>query len=72
MVTSLTESYNAKELRKELFAQYSETTRYIEAMANAHKTPQYIQVLQVINGARKYSAEMLARREGLKVEAPAK
>lgn len=59
-------TYNAKLLRKELFAQYGEATQYIVSMANAHKTPQFLQVLALINEARKYYAGLLARRAGVK------
>ena len=59
-----TETYNAKLLRKELLATYAEMTKYIVAMANALHSEQFVSVLNLLNIARKYYADLLARRKG--------
>jgi hypothetical protein len=59
-----TETYNAKLLRKELLEAYAEMTKYVVAMANALHSEQFVSVLNLLNSARKYYADLLARRKG--------
>ena len=71
---AMTETYNMKAMRSEMLAIYNEFTAYILAMANALRTPLFITTLALLNTARKYYADLLARRKKAKppVEPPAK
>lgn len=69
VVEAATVSYNAKQLRKELYSLYNETTQYIVSMANALDTPEFVKVLELINEARSYYANQLARSQGVKDKA---
>jgi hypothetical protein len=77
MVTAATtESYDVKVIRTEMINKYNEFTIYVLAMAKALKTPLFISALDLLNTARKYYADMLARRTSKekkeeKAEAPA-
>ncbi len=59
-----TETYNAKLLRKELLETYAEMTKYVVAMTNALHLEQFVSVLNLLNSARKYYADLLARHKG--------
>lgn len=59
-----TESYDMKSVRSELFTTYREFTSYVLAMAKALNTPLFLNTLNLLNTARKYYADLLARREG--------
>jgi hypothetical protein len=67
MVTgAMTETYNVLAIRKELLKQYTDFTAYVLAMAKALDTPLFNAALTLLNTARKYYADMLARRSSLK------
>jgi len=68
MVTgAMTESYDLKTIRKELLNLYSEFTAYILAMAKtADAPPLFNTALTLLNTARKYYADLLARRATIK------
>ena len=56
--------YSMKTLRKDLFLVYGNFTSYILTMSENVNTPQYNDVLAVVNAGRKQYADMLAIREG--------
>lgn len=62
VTTALTESYDLKTIRDETLKTYNEFTAYVLAMSNAHKTPLFTTSLALLNTARKYYADLLARR----------
>ncbi|MFT3740543.1 MAG: DUF6261 family protein [Breznakibacter sp.] len=65
MTTSaMQETFDARTLRHALQAVYREFALYVQAMANASQGGAYEQALNLINTARKYYADMLARRKG--------
>lgn len=57
-----TESYDMKVIRTEMTTKYNEFTNYVLAMALALNTPLFLSALNLLNTARKYYADMLARR----------
>ncbi len=59
-----TEVYNAKQLRKDLQLIYGKFTTYLLTMAENVDTPQYNDVLALVNAGRKQYADLLAIREG--------
>ena len=59
-----TESYDMKLVRAELMTIYNDFTKYVLAMAKALETPLFVQTLNLLNIARKYYADLLARRNG--------
>ena len=68
MVTgAVTETYDMKVIRKEMLMQYADFTAYVLAMAKALDTPLFITALTLLNTARKYYADMIARRTPVKV-----
>lgn len=69
IVEASTISYNAKQLRKELYSLYNETVQYVVSMANALDTPEFVKVLALINKARSYYADQLAFSQGVKDKA---
>ena len=74
MVTeATTETYDLQAIRKEMSKQYSEFTSYVLAMAKALDTPLFNTALTLLNTARKYYADLLARRASVKdaIEKPA-
>jgi hypothetical protein len=60
--TAMTETYDLKSIRLEMFKRYSEFCDYVLAMANALNTPLFVTTLNLLNTARKYYADLLARR----------
>jgi len=68
MVTgAMTESYDLKVIRKEMLKQYSDFTLYVLAMAKTDDAPPlFITALTLLNTARKYYADLLARRVAVK------
>lgn len=62
VTTATTESYDLKTIRTEMITKYNEFTIYVLAMAQALNTPMFLSVLNLLNTARKYYADMLARR----------
>lgn len=64
MVTgAMTESYDLKVIRKEMLKLYSDFTAYVLAMAKTEDAPPlFITALTLMNTARKYYADILARK----------
>jgi len=60
--TALTETYDLKVIRMEMVRIYSEFCIYVLAMAKALDTPLFVTTLNLLNTARKYYADLLARR----------
>lgn len=68
MVTgAMTETFDVQAIRKELLKLYADFTAYVLAMAKALDTPLFNTALTLLNTARKYYADMLARRTPVKV-----
>ena len=65
---AMTETYNLKVIRKEMFAKYSDFANYLLSMAKALNTPLFTASLNLLNTARKYYADILARRMALNAE----
>ena len=65
---ALTETYDLKSIRTEMFKRYSEFCDYVLAMAKALNTPLFTTTLDLLNAARKYYADMLAKRIAPKVD----
>ena len=61
---AMTETFDMKSVRAELFTKYGEFTTYVLAMAKALNTPLFLNALNLLNIARKYYADLLARRNG--------
>lgn len=57
-----TETYDVRALRKEMTITYNDLCGYVLAMAKAHGTEPYLSQLELINTARKYYSDFLARR----------
>lgn len=62
VTTATTESYDLKVIRAETITKYGEFTTYVLAMAKALEAPLFVQALNLLNTARKYYADILARR----------
>ena len=62
--TAVTETYDMKTIRMDALKKYSDFTTYVLAMAKALEAPLFIQALNLLNTARKYYADLLARRAG--------
>lgn len=60
------ESYNTKALRRQLLQLYREFALYILSMSNATNGDQYLKILALLNSARQYYANIIARRNGRK------
>jgi len=59
----MTETYNMKVVRKEMLKLYSDFTAYVLAMAKTEDAPPlFITALTLMNTARKYYADILARK----------
>ncbi len=68
MVTgAMTETFDVQVIHKELLKLYADFTAYVLAMAKALDTPLFNTALTLLNTARKYYADMLARRTPVKV-----
>ena len=63
---AMTETYDLKSIRNEMFKCYSEFCNYVLAMAKALNTPLFITALNLLNTARKYYSDQLARRTATK------
>ena len=57
-------SFDTRELRRDLLNYYRDFTLYVQVMANTTTENYYVQVMSIINTARKYYADMLATRRG--------
>ncbi len=63
MVTeAMSEVYDLKYIRAEILGIYNDFTAYILAMSKAHHTLLFASTLSLINTARKYYSDLLARR----------
>ena len=65
-IDALKEVKNASLARQKMMAVYTQLVQYLQAMANISDSGYYDQLLSLINGGRKYYADMLAHRNGLK------
>jgi hypothetical protein len=64
--TISTETYDTKELRKNIFDTYKELAEYSLAIAKRKKTvPFYITLIDILNTGREYYADILARRAAI-------
>jgi hypothetical protein len=61
VTTAMTEVYDMKTVRKETMKTYSDFTAYVLSMAKALNTPLFNTALNLLNTARKYYADQLAR-----------
>lgn len=68
VTTAMTESYDMKTIRAELQVIYNDFTNYVLAMAKAIDNPLFPTALNLLNTARKYYADQLARRTAPKKE----
>jgi hypothetical protein len=66
VTTASTEAYDMKVIRTELQEIYSDFCDYVLAMAKATENPLFPAALNLINTARKYYADLLARRTATK------
>lgn len=57
-----TETYDMKIVRADLMKKYADFANYVLAMAKALETPLFVQSLNLMNTARKYYSDLLARR----------
>ena len=63
MVTvAMTEVFDLKSIRNEMLKKYNEFCAYVLAMAKALNTPLFVTTLNLLNAARKYYADQVARR----------
>lgn len=62
--TAVTETYDMKTIRADALKKYTDFANYVLAMAKALETPLFLQSLSLLNTARKYYADLLARRNG--------
>jgi hypothetical protein len=60
--TAMTETYDMKILRTALLNKYSDFAKYVLAMAKATDNPLFANALNLLNTARKYYDDMLAKR----------
>ena len=69
MTVAATETYDLKSIRSEMANRYGEFCDYVLAMAKALNTPLFVTALNLLNTARKYYADQLARRIAPKADA---
>jgi len=60
---AFTEAYDMKVIRKEIYRTYSDFIKYVLSMAKATEGELYTTALSLINTARGYYADILARRK---------
>jgi len=68
VATAMTETYDMKILRAALLNKYSVFAKYVLAMAMATDNPLFANALNLLNTARKYYDDMIAKRNGPKKE----
>jgi hypothetical protein len=68
VTTAATESFDMKAIRKDLQATYNDFTAYVLSMAKATENPLFPTALNLLNTARKYYSDLLARRATPKPE----
>ena len=66
--TASTESYDMKIIRADLMKKNADFANYVLAMAKALESPLFLQSLSLMNTARKYYSDLLARRNGNRKE----
>ena len=69
VATAMTETYDMKVLRTALLNKYSDFAKYVLAMAKATDNPLFASALTLLNTARKYYDDMVAKRTTPKAEA---
>lgn len=62
VTTAMNETFDMKAIRIELQSTYNDFCEYVLAMAKALNTPLFVTSLNLLNAARKYYADLLARR----------
>lgn len=70
VTTAMNETYDMKAIRSELQSTYNDFCDYVLAMTKALNTPLFVTALNLLNTARKYYADLLARRAAPKTEKP--
>lgn len=65
---ALTETYDLKSIRMEMFRRYSEFCDYVLAMAKVLDMLLFVTMLNLLNTARNYYADMLAKRPAVKAD----
>ena len=68
VATAMSESFDMKAIRSELQSTYNDFCDYVLAMAKALNTPLFVTALNLLNAARKYYTDLLARRTAQKTE----
>lgn len=68
VTTAMNETFDMKAIRSELQSTYNDFCDYVLAMAKALNTPLFVTALNLLNTARKYYSDLLARRAALKTE----
>jgi len=68
VTTALTETYDMKILRTTMLNKYSDFAKYVLAMAKATDNPLFANALNLLNTARKYYDDMVAKRTAPKTE----
>jgi len=68
VTTALTETYDMKILRATMLNKYSDFAKYVLAMAKATDNPLFANALNLLNTARKYYDDMVAKRTAPKAE----
>lgn len=68
VTTAMNETFDMKAIRIELQSTYNDFCDYVLAMAKALNTPLFVTSLSLLNAARKYYADLLARRAAPKTE----
>ena len=66
VTTAMTEVFDLKTIRTEMLKKYAEFCDYVLAMAKALNTPLFTTALNLLNTARKYYSDLLARRNAPK------
>lgn len=65
---AIAEVFDMKSVRGETYQTYREFCSYVHAMANATDAPLFTTALNLLNTARSYYADMMARRNSKKKE----
>jgi hypothetical protein len=66
---ALNETYDLKSIRSDMALTYGEFCDYVLVMARVQQTPLFTTTLNLLNAARKYYADQLARRTAPKADA---
>jgi len=64
---AMTETYNMKQIRREMLRKYADFTAYVLAMAKATESQLFTSALSLLNTTRKYYSDMLARSAAAKI-----